>query len=246
MNKTSEKYKEFRRKANIISRKYYSKHKNKIKKWHKEYRKNNKEKISEYQKNHYKKPEVQLRIKKWREKNKEYLKEYRTKYSGENLEEKRKYDREYSKRIWKDSTLRQKQIKRQTLFRKNHPDKVKKHKKKYYQSSKGQLQYKKYNHLRISRNHNCKFQLTKEQIKQIYDRDGCCVYCGSSKNLELDHIIPLVKGGEGIFYNYVLACKDCNCSKNRRDVFYWCKLKNKKVPEIVIECLDEQKKLVNL
>jgi len=38
----------------------------------------------------------------------------------------------------------------------------------------------------------------------------------------------------------------CNRSKSGRDVFYWCKLKGIKVPEIVLKLLAEQSKGIRL
>jgi len=81
----------------------------------------------------------------------------------------------------------------------------------------------------------------------VYRRDGYkCVYCGSDKRLELDHIVPLILGGTCLFNNFVLACKSCNCRKNRRDVFKWCKIEGIKVPDIIINLLEEQKQGTHL
>jgi len=41
--------------------------------------------------------------------------------------------------------------------------------------------------------------------------------------------------------NFVLACAKCNRSKHGRDVFFWCKLQEIEVPNIVLELLKEQK-----
>lgn len=76
--------------------------------------------------------------------------------------------------------------------------------------------------------------------EDMFERDKVCVYCRSSRKLELDHIVSLKKGGSCMFNNFVIACKKCNTSKNARDVFYWCKLKKIEVPEIVIKLLKEQ------
>jgi 5-methylcytosine-specific restriction endonuclease McrA len=48
----------------------------------------------------------------------------------------------------------------------------------------------------------------------IYKRDDhSCVYCGSSKDLTLDHVMPKSKGGRTIWENLVTACRKCNASK---------------------------------
>lgn len=43
-----------------------------------------------------------------------------------------------------------------------------------------------------------------------------CVYCGSNRNLTIDHIIPKAKGGKSSFENCATACKPCNNKKGNR------------------------------
>lgn len=48
----------------------------------------------------------------------------------------------------------------------------------------------------------------------IYKRDGHkCQYCGSTKNLTIDHIIPRSKGGDDTWENLTVACMPCNTRK---------------------------------
>ncbi|MEM6644295.1 MAG: HNH endonuclease [Bacteroidota bacterium] len=48
----------------------------------------------------------------------------------------------------------------------------------------------------------------------IFKRDnGKCQYCGTSKDLTLDHVIPRSKGGKSSWTNLVTACKKCNSIK---------------------------------
>ena len=43
--------------------------------------------------------------------------------------------------------------------------------------------------------------------KRIYKRDNNqCVYCGSEKNLTIDHIIPRSRGGKNSWTNLVTYC----------------------------------------
>ena len=41
----------------------------------------------------------------------------------------------------------------------------------------------------------------------------CCVVCGSAENLEIDHIIPVSRGGTNDRENLQLLCRTCNRSK---------------------------------
>ena len=51
----------------------------------------------------------------------------------------------------------------------------------------------------------------------IYERDdGRCQHCGRVKNLHLDHILPLSKGGESRLTNLQLLCSVCNLKKATR------------------------------
>lgn len=43
-----------------------------------------------------------------------------------------------------------------------------------------------------------------------------CAYCGTSKNLTVDHIVPVSRGGKTTFENCVAACQPCNNTKNDR------------------------------
>ena len=52
----------------------------------------------------------------------------------------------------------------------------------------------------------------------VWNRDGgCCRYCGSSINIEYDHIYPFSKGGSSAdIDNIQLLCRDCNAEKSNR------------------------------
>ena len=49
----------------------------------------------------------------------------------------------------------------------------------------------------------------------VWKRDGgVCVKCGSNRNLEYDHIIPISKGGNSTARNLQLRCEECNRDKS--------------------------------
>ena len=52
---------------------------------------------------------------------------------------------------------------------------------------------------------------------RVYRRDKYeCVYCGSKKNLTIDHILPKSKGGENTWMNLITCCSPCNRYKGDR------------------------------
>lgn len=59
-----------------------------------------------------------------------------------------------------------------------------------------------------------KISQNKPSRSMIYKRDGHkCQYCGSTKNLTIDHILPRSRGGQDTWENLVVACLHCNTKK---------------------------------
>ncbi len=58
-------------------------------------------------------------------------------------------------------------------------------------------------------------RITEKVRHEVWRRDqGKCVRCGSSKNLEFDHIIPVSRGGSNTARNIQLLCESCNRRKS--------------------------------
>jgi len=52
---------------------------------------------------------------------------------------------------------------------------------------------------------------------RVYKRDHYqCVYCGSNKDLTLDHVIPKSRGGGNEWTNLVTSCFKCNLKKGNK------------------------------
>lgn len=51
----------------------------------------------------------------------------------------------------------------------------------------------------------------------VYKRDNfCCVWCGSPRHLELDHVVPWSAGGSDTFDNLRTLCHDCNSYRSNQ------------------------------
>ena len=53
----------------------------------------------------------------------------------------------------------------------------------------------------------------------IFRRDAnTCQYCGSKKDLTIDHVVPVSKGGKNTWTNMVTACHKCNNKKGDKSL----------------------------
>jgi 5-methylcytosine-specific restriction endonuclease McrA len=68
--------------------------------------------------------------------------------------------------------------------------------------------------------------------KNVFKRDGFkCGYCGNTKDLTIDHIIPKSKGGKSTWENLVTACISCNNKKDDK-LYYEVGLKLNITPKV--------------
>ena len=58
--------------------------------------------------------------------------------------------------------------------------------------------------------------LTYEEWKELIENAKECANCGSAHNLQVDHIIPIAKGGRTDASNLQVLCSPCNSSKGAR------------------------------
>ena len=62
-------------------------------------------------------------------------------------------------------------------------------------------------------------RMWKASIKNQWDNK--CAYCGSDKDLTLDHIVPRSKGGSNHTTNVLCACTKCNADKAHTEWIIW-------------------------
>ena len=233
VGKSPEFIEDFKRRRRLANKKYYSnpEAREKKRKYKKAYDLKNREKILSYAKELRARPDTKKRMKKWREENKAYIKKYNDNYKKNPLNKirKRLQDKSYRKNNYEKCYLMNQK------WRERNPEKVNEYRKKYNKSEKGKIYITRQNHLRMAYKRMLDTDFSLENIRKIINRDKVCVYCSCNENLQLDHITPLAKGGSCYWNNLVLACGRCNQSKSDRDVFEWCKMRNIRVPEVILE-----------
>lgn len=64
---------------------------------------------------------------------------------------------------------------------------------------------------------------SRAMVAEVVERDGdACAYCGEApERLEMDHIVPVSRGGETVAENLTPACGGCNRSKADKLVDEW-------------------------
>lgn len=65
-------------------------------------------------------------------------------------------------------------------------------------------------------------QITPKQLLQRFAVFGdCCAYCGAGGDLQIEHAVPIAKGGTHAMGNILPACKTCNYSKRDKEIQSW-------------------------
>lgn len=66
------------------------------------------------------------------------------------------------------------------------------------------------------------FLVTERDVRRLFARHGGrCAYCRLVPATELDHVVPLKRGGYHGIGNLLPACRSCNASKNARLLYPW-------------------------
>lgn len=87
-------------------------------------------------------------------------------------------------------------------------------KREYRKTEKGKAAMRRYEINRRAREKNAKGRLTKDSVKMRFEYYGNkCKYCGDTENLQVEHQIPLSRGGTNWPSNIAPACAKCNCDK---------------------------------
>lgn len=65
------------------------------------------------------------------------------------------------------------------------------------------------------------FDIRPIEIARLYRQ--ACAYCGSKESIQLDHVIPIARGGTHSIGNLISACSSCNASKGSLTITEWRK-----------------------
>lgn len=75
------------------------------------------------------------------------------------------------------------------------------------------------------------YRVTVADWKKILNAyNHCCAYCGVRKEMTIDHVVPLSRGGRHCVANLVPACLRCNLSKGSQTIIEWRMFPMKKAP----------------
>lgn len=172
------------------------------------YREKNRDRLLESKKLDYQKNKARYAQinKAYREEHKEELRLYCKQYRVENAERLRLRRREWKKR---------------------NPDKVKASRQRYQTNNRAvrRLNLQRYR-TRKREAHTYPYTLLELETR-INQFDRCCAYCQSGLDCgvrgwsQIDHFLPLSKGGTDTIGNLVPACISCNSAKCDRDPFDW-------------------------
>lgn len=176
--------------------------------------------------------------KQWREANLDYIHEVRKRqywsdpeayksktreYALENREERRRKDREYyqnNKQRWPE-------------YYKTHPRDPEKERERLRIKDHNNPESKR---IRSARRRallrNAEGTHTKAELTQLFeDQNGLCGYCGVRlywsirRDIHIDHITPLARGGSNWISNIIIACSGCNLNKHNRTLPEWEKIR---------------------
>jgi len=89
--------------------------------------------------------------------------------------------------------------------------------------STGASSFRKYQeHIRNQPRRDAQSFIGKKNIRLwLFKRDSwMCLCCGSSKRLQVDHIVPVAKGGENRLSNLQTLCRSCNARKSDSFIDY--------------------------
>jgi 5-methylcytosine-specific restriction endonuclease McrA len=140
------------------------------------------------------------RTRKWQQTHTEEVKELNRKYYQEHREEAKEFSHDYYQDHREDVDERNR------IYSKKHPE----YKRIGCRNRRARI---------LNASGNGWSAKDEKQLKQDYSYR--CAYCGKDTKLELDHIVPISRGGKHAIENIVPACRSCNSSKGSKSLLKW-------------------------
>jgi len=183
----------------------------------KKYYEENKEQISQQKKERYQRDKdiIKSQVKKYAENNKEKLLERNRRYREKNKEtialKQKKYQRE--RYLQKTKEI----LERNRKYRLNNLGKTKEYSKNYRKTDKGKAIQRNAHSLRRTRREEG--DVTTNEMIEL-QKTKICYWCNckiKENDLNIDHYIPISKGGKHTISNLVASCSKCNLDKRAKD-----------------------------
>lgn len=146
------------------------------------------------------------------------IRQQQREYSARNAEKKR----ETARRWYRDNPDRAKQLRRATYSRDRlhwiaKTKEWKQANRERANRSDNQSIHRRRARMRV----NGVFDIRPIEIARLYRQ--ACAYCGSRESIQLDHVIPIARGGTHSIGNLISACSSCNASKGSLTITEWRK-----------------------
>lgn len=119
-------------------------------------------------------------------------------------------------------------LERQVSYRKENKQKVKESFDKWFQKNPDAIRAQSKKRKALLRGAGIKL-VTRKEIKRLLSQK--CFYCETQMSTQVDHVIPVSRGGTHSIGNLVGACASCNASKNKWFITEWKKLKKERGPK---------------
>jgi hypothetical protein len=176
---------------------------------------------------HRKNPEIQLRAR-CKHCESQYHKDHRKINKERYSKQSKEYYENNKSEVLKKCAVRYSNIKDEiNLYRRdfyqNHKEEYNERHKRYDKSDAGKIAGLRKYAKRKSALSRAIVDFTSNQWRECNKYfEKSCAYCSETRKvLHMDHVIPVINGGDHTRRNIVLACKSCNCSKQDKVMEEW-------------------------
>jgi hypothetical protein len=104
------------------------------------------------------------------------------------------------------------------IYRLNNREKIKKSLSKWASNNKDVMRLHRAKRKAVTRGATAK-KITKKEITRI--KNSACIYCGKKENIQIEHVVPISRGGLHSIGNIASACAPCNQSKKDKYITEW-------------------------